>query len=64
MRMMPLYAKTHGHFRQAAAAAAPVPETFYYDDDPYSDQKTNANLKDKVVLQNGMYNFYEKWSVN
>ena len=44
-------------FRQAAAA--PVPETFYYDDDPYSDQITNANPKDKVVLENGMYNFYE-----
>ena len=44
-------------FRQAAAAA--VPETLYYDDDPYSDQITNANPKDKVVLENGMYNFYE-----
>jgi len=38
---------------------APVPETLYYDDDPYSDQKTNANLKDKVVFKDGMYNFYE-----
>ena len=46
-------------FRQAAAAAAAVPETLYYDDDPYSDQITNANPKDKVVLENGMYNFYE-----
>ena len=48
-------------FRQAAAAAvpAPVPETLYYDDDPYSDQKTNANLKDKVVFKDGMYNIYE-----
>ena len=39
--------------------AVPVPETFYYDDDPYSDQITNENPKDKIVLQNGMYNFYE-----
>ena len=46
-------------FRQAAAVPAPVPETLYYDDDPYSDQKTNANLKDKVVFKDGMYNFYE-----
>ena len=38
---------------------AAVPETLYYDDDPYSDQITNANPKDKVVLDNGMYNFYE-----
>jgi len=41
------------------AAPAPVPETLYYDDDPYSNQITNANLKDKVVFENGMYNFYE-----
>ena len=46
-------------FRQAVPAPAPVPETLYYDDDPYSDQKTNANLKDKVVFKDGMYNFYE-----
>ena len=46
-------------FRQAAAVPAPVPETLYYDDDPYSDQKTNANLKDKVVFKDGMYNIYE-----
>jgi len=41
------------------AAPAPVPETFYYDDDPYSNQITNANPKDKVVFEDGMYKFYE-----
>jgi len=41
-------------FRQAAAA----PETLYYDDDPYSDQITNAPPYE-TVLANGMYNFYE-----
>ena len=38
---------------------AAVPETLYYDDDPYSDQITNANPKDKVVFEDGMYKFYE-----
>ena len=41
------------------AAPAPVPETLYYDDDPYSNQITNANPKDKVVFEDGMYKFYE-----
>ena len=45
--------------RQAAPVPVPVPETLYYNDDPYSDQITNANPKDKVVFENGMYNFYE-----
>ena len=43
----------------AMPAPAPVPETLYYDDDPYSDQITNANPKDKVVFENGVYNIYE-----
>ena len=40
-------------------ANLPVLETLYYDDDPYSNQITNANPKDKVVFENGVYNFYE-----
>jgi hypothetical protein len=44
---------------RAVSVPVPVPETLYYDDDPYSNQRTNANLKDKVVFENGMYNFYE-----
>ena len=44
---------------QPMAMAAPVPETLYYDDDPYSDQITNENPKDKIVFENGVYNIYE-----
>ena len=40
-------------------ANLPVLGTLYYDDDPYSNQITNANPKDKFVFENGVYNFYE-----
>tara|TARA_E500000081_G_scaffold42539_1_gene46089 strand:- start:2509 stop:3300 length:792 start_codon:yes stop_codon:yes gene_type:complete len=44
---------------RAVSVPAPVLETLYYDDDPYSNQITKANPKDKVVFENGVYNFYE-----
>lgn len=44
---------------RAVSVSAPVLETLYYDDDPYSNQITNANPKDKVVFEDGMYKFYE-----